>query len=60
VCSQDGIFCAILLRSCMFSPVIHLWLHANHNSTKLVELIRIKPYTKFGGYFNTKNVEVDS
>ena len=41
---QVTIFCAFLVRSLVFSFVFHLWVPADHNSPKLVELISYKPY----------------
>jgi hypothetical protein len=43
--TQEGIFCAFLLHSLVFSLVFQLWVPANHNSPKLVEPIRIKLYS---------------
>jgi hypothetical protein len=42
---QDKIYYAFLLRSLVFFHAFHLWVPANHKSPKLVESIRIKPYS---------------
>ena len=41
---QVTIFCAFLVRSLVFSFVFHLWVPADLNSPKLMELISYKPY----------------
>ena len=42
--TQDAIFCAIVLRLVFVFSLFHLWVPANQDSLKLMELVRIKPY----------------
>ena len=42
--TQVTIFCAFIVRLLVFSVVFHLWVPADHNSPKLVEPIKNKPY----------------
>ena len=42
--TRDGIFCVFFsVFTCVFL-IFHQWVPADHNSPKLVELVRIKPY----------------
>ena len=42
--TRDGIFCVFFSAfTCVFI-IFHQWVPADHNSPKLVELVRIKPY----------------
>ena len=40
----DAIFCALLLCLVFVFFLFHLWVPANQDSPKLMELVRIKPY----------------
>jgi hypothetical protein len=42
--TQDWIFYASVLRLVYVFILFHIWVPANHNSPKLVELISYKPY----------------
>ena len=45
--TQDGVFCAFLLRLVLVFFLFRIWVPANQKSPKLVELIRIKSYNYF-------------
>ena len=41
---QDEVFCVFLLRLVLVFSLFRVWVPANQESPKLVELIRIKSY----------------
>ena len=41
---EDKVFCVFLLRLVLLFSLFRVWVHANQESPKLVELIRIKSY----------------
>ena len=45
--TQDEVFCLFMLRLVLVFSLFHVWVLANQESPKLVELIRIKPYNYF-------------
>jgi hypothetical protein len=45
--TQDEVFCAFLLRLVLVFFLFRVWVPTNQESTKLVELIRIKSYNYF-------------
>ena len=45
--TQDKVFCVFVLRFVLIFSLFHIWVPANQESPKLVELIRIKPYNYF-------------
>ena len=44
---QDEVFCVFMLRLVLVFSLFRVWVPANQESPKLVELIRIKPYNYF-------------
>ena len=45
--TQDEVFCVFMLRLVLVFSLFRVWVPANQESPKLVELIRIKPYNYF-------------
>ena len=41
---QDEVFCVFMLRLMLVFPLFRVWVPANQESPKLVELVSIKPY----------------
>ena len=42
--TQDEVFCVFMLRLVLVFPLFRVWVPANQESPKLVELVSIKPY----------------
>ena len=41
---QDEVFCVFMLHLMLVFPLVRVWVPANQESPKLVELVCIKPY----------------
>ena len=41
---QDEVLCVFMLRLMLVFPLFRVWVPANQESPKLVELVSIKPY----------------
>ena len=55
----SGSFMHFSLCSLVFSPVFQLWVPADHNSLKLVEMIRVKlPTSRFWWFIALNDAEV--
>ena len=42
--TQDKVFCVFVLRFVLIFSLFHIWVPANQESPKLMEMVRIKSY----------------
>ena len=55
--TQDGVFGVFLLRLVLVFSLFRVWVPANQESPKLVELIRIKPYNYFWWFESSEKMQ---
>ena len=54
---QDEVFCVFMLRLVLVLSLFRVWVPANQESPKLMELIRIKPYNYFWWFESSEKMQ---